>query len=962
MRTHILFLILLGFCIELSAQNALKETVDYVDPLMGTVFPRWTLFPGATTPSGMVKISPDNQKNGWEAGYDFETENIAGFSHIHSRTMGGLLIMPAVGKLQTVPGDPEDPDSGYRSRFSHKNEAAQPGYYSVFLDDYKINAELTSTARTAFQKYTFPQTDSARILIDLKIPTDNGYEILEAAVRKISNTEIEGFSAQQSLLGAENNRYTLFFVIRFSKPFENFNGWIGDRIIPNTTEIHLLFDNEGPGAFLNFKTAGGEVILVQSGISLVSIEQARLNLETELDPYDWNFENVKQKSREQWNELLNSIEVEGGVEADLKIFYTNMYRAFAGQTIWSDVNGKYVDMFERVQVLDDPGSPVYGCNPPGTGTLALNQLRALCQPDLTNKCVRSLLEVFNKGGWIPESSEGVEYSGMMAGSYEIPLMVSAYQHGIRDYDISKMYKAILHNQTEPGKAHAGGGFAGNKYLESYLKSGFVTGEDDSCAATFEYAYNDWTVAQMAKTLGNISDYKTFTKRSFSYKNILNQEKELKSAFVPHDVQGLIDVSGWEKYVQKLEKSIERSLSNGNPGSLETDVIKRMRFAGEYSTWQSPLQAAYLFNYAGVPWLTQKWTRNIMSDYVSGTTGTWSLSADPSQAGALYVMSAIGLFQTNGGASAEPVYEIGSPVFEKIIIHLDEKYYPGGKFIIAAKKTSDANMYIQGATLDGEQLNKPWFSSSQLADGGILELTMGPRPNHKWGSNSDDAPPSMSARLTQQEVDEIMKYDKYAEDLALWNQALKAYYYHKKEHFESLPDTENEIIFLGNSITDNCEWSELFSDPHIKNRGIGGDDTDGILERLNEATKSNPAKIFIMIGTNDLSNGKSVEYIVDNYRKVIASITQSTPSTKIYIQSVIPTDDAVHYTRRNTDIIKINDKLKEIADQNGLIYIDLFNVFKLGNNKLNPEYSLDGLHLNGKGYLVWKNEIIKYVEE
>ena len=171
---------------------------------------------------------------------------------------------------------------------------------------------------------------SARILIDLKIPTDNGYEIHEAAVRKISNTEIEGFSVQQSLLGAEHNRFTLFFVIRFSKPFENFNGWIGDKIIRNTTDIHLLFNDEKPGVFLNFKTAGGEMIMVQSGISLVSIEQARLNLETELDPYEWNFEEVKQNSREQWNTLLKSIEVEGGSESDLKMFYTNMYRAFAG--------------------------------------------------------------------------------------------------------------------------------------------------------------------------------------------------------------------------------------------------------------------------------------------------------------------------------------------------------------------------------------------------------------------------------------------------------------------------------------------------------------------------------------------------------------------------------------------------------------------------------------------------------
>lgn len=221
---------------------------------------------------------------------------------------------------------------------------------------------------------------------------------------------------------------------------------------------------------------------------------------------------------------------------------------------------------------------------------------------------------------------------------------------------------------------------------------------------------------------------------------------------------------------------------------------------------------------------------------------------------------------------------------------------------------------------------------------------------------------MSTRLTPKETDAIMKYDKYAEDLAAWNQALRAYYYHKKEHFESLPNTENEIIFLGNSITDNSEWWELFSDTHVKNRGIGGDDTDGILERLDEVTESSPSKIFIMIGTNDLSNGKSVEYIVENYRKIIACIKHSTPDTKIYIQSILPTDDAVHYTRRNADIIRINELLKQIASENGLVYIDLFTLFRLENDKLNPAYSIDGLHLNGKGYLVWKDAIIKYVKE
>jgi len=962
MRKYILSFLLSLLCSGLCAQVELKEPVDYVDPLMGTTIPQWTLFPGATTPSGMVKISPDNQVNGWEAGYDYKIESIAGFSHIHSRTMGGLLVMPVTGELKTTPGKPTEPGSGYRSRFSHSNETALPGYYSVFLDDYGIRAELTSTTRTAFQRYTFPEADTARIVIDLQIPTDRGYQILEARVRKVSNLEIEGFSTQQSLLGAENNLYTIHFVIRFSKDFVSFNGWVGETILRDRGDIHQLYDNEDAGLFLNFRTTEGEEILVQSAISLVSIEQARLNLDTELGPFAWNFNSVKEKSREEWNTLLKTITVEGGDEENLRMFYTSMYRAFAGHTTWSDVNGKYVDMNEKVQVLTDPAYPVYGCDPAGTGTIALFQLRNLCDPDRANKCVRSLLELYARGGWIPEASEGIEYNATMASSYAIAMMGAAFQQGIRDYDTSMMYKAIVHDRTVPGVPHAGGGFAGAGYLDSYIKSGSVTGVTDSAAATSEYAFIDFATSQMAKVSGNISDYKTFTKRAFSYGNLTCHDNRYLSVFAPHDVSGIINTFGGETFIDRLEKSIEGSLRHGEPGKITPDMIRQIRYSGQYNIEQSPLQAAWLFNYAGVPWLTQKWTREIMSGYSSGDACIITPGLDPAQAGALFVMSAIGLFQTNGGTSAEPFYEIGSPLFKKATIHLDGRFYPGGEFIILAENTTDKNRYIRGATLDGTVLDKPWFSQSELAKGGTLLLTMGSRPNHKWGSDPDDAPPSMSTRLTPEETDAIMKYDKYAEDLAAWNQALRAYYYHKKEHFESLPNTENEIIFLGNSITDNSEWWELFSDTHVKNRGIGGDDTDGILERLDEVTESSPSKIFIMIGTNDLSNGKSVEYIVENYRKIIACIKHSTPDTKIYIQSILPTDDAVHYTRRNADIIRINELLKQIASENRLVYIDLFTLFRLENDKLNPAYSIDGLHLNGKGYLVWKDAIIKYVKE
>ena len=502
---------------------------------------------------------------------------------------------------------------------------------------------------------------------------------------------------------------------------------------------------------------------------------------------------------------------------------------------------------------------------------------------------------------------------------------------------------------------------------------------------------------MAKAMGNESDYKTFTKRSFNYKNVFYPEEGyvwMKNAdgswvenfspfghsvffgpgfvegnawqytyFVPHDLSGLITLLGKDEFNDRLEAGFEKSKPfRFNSENLDANGLIGVGILPINHGNQPNMQAAYLFNYGGKPWLTQEWVREIMYGYYGDDIYAWPGDEDQGQMGAWYVMSAMGLFEMDGGASVNPFYEIGSPIFEKVTIHLDEKYYPGGKFVIEAKKVSRENKYIQSARLDGKKLDRPWFYHSDLVDGGSLVLEMGPEPNMKWGSRPEDAPPSLSSSLSPQEIEMIMAYDKFKEDMELWNKALKAYYYHRKEHFELLPDTENEIIFLGNSITDNCEWAELFGNPNIKNRGIGGDDTDGVLERLDEVTSSKPSKIFIMIGTNDLAYGKSAEHVIGNTGLILDRIAGSSPSTKVYVQSVLPVDDAVHYTRPNSEIIKINGELKKMTAERGLVYIDLHSAFVDENGILNKRYSLDGLHLNGEGYELWKKLILDYVNE
>lgn len=978
------------------AASAQKRPVDYVDPMIGTHDSRWMQFPGPSRPFGMVKLSPDNQETGWKAGYEYDIDNIAGFSHIHSWTMAGVLTMPTMGELQIDPGPEDHPERGYRSRFSHANEKAAAGYYSVLLDDSGIKAELTTTTRAGFHRYTFPKSDSARILVDLLTPSEYGYEISWAQIKKVSDREIEGMVYQQALRKANYNEYIVHYVIRFSKPFESMNGWVQENIYRNQEFITSGFEHRDIGSFLNFKTEAGEQIMMQVGISLVSTEQARLNLETELNPFNWDFDAVVRDSQQEWNTLLSTVEVQSKNEELKKKFYTNMYRAYVGRTIWSDVNGKYIDMYEKEQTM--PGNkPIYGCDAFWISFWNLNPLWSLATPEIANNWVVSMLEIYKRGGWLSTGPTGIEYSGIMVAAHEISLLTNAYHKGIRNYDVNKMYEAITKSQTEPGRPHEGGGFVGNRNLKDYMSLGYVPDDIGPVSNTLAYAYDDWTVGQMAKALGKQKDYMTFTKRSFNYKNVFDPSiKYMRrknrdgswapfspfgdvawlgsgfvegnswqyTYFVPHDLSGLIQLLGRDEFNKRLEAGFEESARhNFNSEHLGSNSLEGMGVLPVNHGNQPNMQAAYLFNFAGKPWLTQKWANEIMKKYYGSTARNgWLGDEDEGQMGAWFVLSAIGLFEMDGGASVKPIYEIGTPKFEKVTINLDPKYYPGGKFVIEAKNVSDENIYIQSATLNGKPLNKPWFYHEELVKGGTLVFKMGPRPNEKWGSAPGAEPPSLSSTLSKDEADAIMKYDRFKEDLDEWNRAMKAHYYQRKEHFESLPDTEGEIILLGNSITAGAEWAELLQNPRAKNRGIGGDDTDGVLERLKEVTSSQPAKVFVLIGTNDLAFGKSVDHVSENHKKIVNRIKAESPKTRIYMQSVLPVDEAIHYTRPNASILEINKRLKQYCAEAGITYIDLVPVFTDENGKLNKKYSNDGLHLNGEGYLQWVKAIKKYIEE
>lgn len=749
-----------------SPQN-LQTHASYVDTRIGTAHSRWMIAPGPWMPFSMVKMSPDNQNNGWQAGYQPSFENIGCFSHIHEWTLGGLGIMATNGELKTNIGDEQKPDSGYRSRINKRTEEAGIGYYAADLIDYGIKAEVTATTRCGFERFTFPVNKSgSRIMIDLHPPTEQGFQIKEVKLQKTSDYRIEG-SCHQFSGGVwshdADQDYTVHFVIEFDKPIKSMGQWIDKNVTHNINELKTG-ECKDAGVFIEFDEKKYPVVQIRSGISLVSLANADLNLKTEVsNTFGWDFDAIRKNQLKVWNDIFDRMTISTNDRLEKIRFYNNMYRAICSRNTWSDVNGEWISTDGKKRKLANPENEVMlGCDAFWNTFWNLNQFWNLVTPEWSSKWVKSQLNMYEANGWLAKGPAGLNYIPVMVGEHEIPLIVGAYQMGIRDFDANKALDAAVKMQTTPPQK-VFKGYAGNRDLTAYMKYKYVPSDLGRFSNTMEYSYDDWTVGQLAKALGKTDTYNTFNDRGYWWKNVISKDGycHMKDSngkwmenfdpfrsganhhyvegnawqltfFVPQDVPALVDAIGKDRFIDRLEWGFNQDESwrynAPNDQYWDHPIVQGN---------QQSMHFAFLFSWAGKPWLTQKWSRSILDRYYGYEPANAYLGdEDQGQMSAWAVMSTIGLFQVDGGTRVDPIYEIASPLFKKVEIDLGGKYGRGQKFTIEAKNASKKNMYVQKAVLNGKELNTFYFPASELLKGGSLVLEMGDKPNMNWGTQNN----------------------------------------------------------------------------------------------------------------------------------------------------------------------------------------------------------------------------------
>ena len=765
-------------CVTQGKKVQQEELSQYVEPRIGTAHCRWFHFTPGAMPFGMAKPAPSTNghignKSGWEAtGYDYRDQSIEGFPCLHEFQIGGIVLMPTTGSLKTIPGAVDDSTGmGYRSRFDRADEIATAGYYSVLLKDYSIRAELTATPRVAIQRYTFPAGEDSRILFDIGNRQGESGAVRDAKITFTEDGRIEGWVITEPEYVRKYQpgaSVPLYFSAVLDKAPVGYGAFNGADIRPDERKATGV----GAGLYLTFRTQDQESVTAKVGLSYTSVENARLNRETEAATL--TFDEAREISRQTWEEYLGRIRVETPAQEDKVKFYTGLYHALLGRGLASDVNGAYPRNDGSVgQIPLKDGKPIhnlYNTDAAWGAQWNLTQVWALAYPEYYSDYISSHLLVYKDAGWLADGIANSRYVSGVGTNLLSTIIAGAYQCGIRDFDVNTAYEACLKNELDGENRPLGAGKIDTRYFVEY---GYVPhldkgdGPDEafmfSASHTLEYAYSAWAVAQWAKQLGKTDDYNRLMDLSKGWERIYDpscnfvRPKKKDGTFiedfnpmqvwrgfqegnawqytfyVPHDAKGLVAKVGADVFNHRLDSIFTVSRKLIFSGGTEVGAFAGLQTL--YNQGNQPcLHIPWMFNEAGRPSLTQKWVRAILNEFY-GTDGIhgygYGQDEDQGQLGAWYVISSLGLIDMKGLTDQVPSFALGSPLFDKITIRLNDRYYKGKEFVIEARNNSKQNDYVQSMNLNGKPLTDTRIPFSEIIQGGHLVLEMGSQPKDRY---------------------------------------------------------------------------------------------------------------------------------------------------------------------------------------------------------------------------------------
>ncbi|MDX8566874.1 GH92 family glycosyl hydrolase [Elizabethkingia sp. HX XZB] len=755
MRKKIIVTVL-SLCSYFSFGQDLKP-VDYVNTLMGTQskhsLSNGNTYPAVGLPWGMNLWTPQTGKMGDGWAYTYDADKIKGFKQTHQPSpwmndYGAFAIMPGVGK-------PKFKEDERASWFSHKAEVATPYSYSVYLADADVTTELTPTERAAYFKFDFPKTDSAYVVIDA---LDKGSYIKILPKEK----KIIGYTTRYAAGKYEN--FKNYFVVQFDKDFDLTSAWKDNALVNDQLEI----TSNHAGAIVGFKLKAKESVYAKVASSFISFEQAEINLKREIG--NQSFAQVKSNAKDIWSKTLGKIEVKGGTDEQYRTFYSAMYRTlFFPQKLyeidaqnkikhWSPYNGKILDgrMFAGTGFWDT--------------FRALYPFLNLVYPSINVEMQEGLANAFKEGGFLPEwSSPG--FADVMIGNNSASVVADAYIKGLRGYDIETLWKAVVHGANNEGPMDA----VGRRGVSYYNSLGYVPYDvqiNENAARTLEYAYDDFAIYQLGKALGKPeSEIGIFKKRAYNYKNVFdtstgmmrgkNKDGKFQSPFNPfkwgdaftegnswhytwsvfQDIDGLSKLMGGKKkFEAKLDEvfSLPPVFDDSYYGSVIHEIREmQIMNMGQYAHGNQPIQhMIYLYNYAGAPYKTQYWTRQVINKLYKPTPDGYCGDEDNGQTSAWYVFSALGFYPVTPATNQ---YVLGAPLFKEATIHLEN----GKKIEIKAPQNSQENIYVESLKVNNQPYSKNWLNHQELMKGAVLNFDMKAQPNKERGSQEKDFPYSMS---------------------------------------------------------------------------------------------------------------------------------------------------------------------------------------------------------------------------